>query len=163
MLAQRTHEHLKASAVCRPILATSFLTGEMFFLLDQLFQRLLFMWWIAEEHQLLRRQFDFPLWSGRERAIQSPSYPDLGRSFCITVQLKSLTCEHSWRERSSNIYHITEIFCSDSHYWCWEQSRSRLHIFRVRMLSIMSQYYHIKVNISMFKVDLVLIMTKQFS
>lgn len=61
MLAQRTHEHLKASAVCRPILATSFLTGEMFFLLDQLFQRLLFMWWIAEEHQLLRRQFDFPL------------------------------------------------------------------------------------------------------
>lgn len=56
ILAQRTHEHLKASAVCRPILATSLLTGEMYFLLDQLFQRLLFMWWIAEENQLLKRQ-----------------------------------------------------------------------------------------------------------
>lgn len=56
MLAQRAHKHLKASAVCTPILATSLLTGEMYFLLDQLFQRLLFMWWIAEENQLFKRQ-----------------------------------------------------------------------------------------------------------
>lgn len=56
ILEQRAHEHLKASAVSRPILATSLLTGEMYFLLDLLFQRLLFMWWIAEENQLLKRQ-----------------------------------------------------------------------------------------------------------
>lgn len=137
ILAQRAHEHLKASAVCRPILATSLLTGEVYFLLDQLSQRLLFMYWIAEENQLLKKtEFDFPLWSGRERAIQSPSYLDLRRSLCITVQLKSSTWVWSWMR---GVIKVTEV-----------NNESLLWLSLLRLTAVQKQAIHLQAKDATF-------------
>lgn len=53
-LLSNAHKHLKACAVFRPILAMSVLTDGMYFLLDQQFQGLLFMQWIADEINCLK-------------------------------------------------------------------------------------------------------------
>lgn len=68
-LLSNAHMHLKACAVFRPILATSVLTDGMYFLLDQQFQGLLFMQWIADEINCLKGRRSLTSLFGQEKGF----------------------------------------------------------------------------------------------
>lgn len=112
-LLSKAHKHLKACTVFRPVLATSVLTDEMYFLLDHQFQGLLFMQWTADEIHCLKDRKSLTSLFDQEKGL---TITIISRTLDISVTESKLN-RHlvwSWKKGVIKDLHLTEVFCSYS-------------------------------------------------